>query len=239
MIAMNVNQIITRALNVIRAESFYQQENQDARQFVLATFNDILAYINLNERLVPFNLTFDFTLTTGVSEYIVGTSGDATIAMSRTPSDITYVNLLLSGYSYPIEIVDNFTFKYYPRARTITGRPLQVSINAQKDAFKLTFYPPPDQAYVVSLFYRATVQYVTWQDSVALPDAYQAYLVYALAKRINLEKHFGMWTAEHESEFKKIEQLLEIYSQPDLRVRSVPPMIPYRYFYTPNLGVLS
>jgi hypothetical protein len=235
---MNVNTIITRALKMVRAESFYSQENQDARQYVIETLNDILSTMSLEAELVPYNKVFSFNLTAGVAQYIVGTSLDATIVTPETMATIDYVNLINAAYRYVIKIVDNFSQLYSGRVLNSRGRPAEVRINAENLAFKLDFYTVPDSNYNVELLYRPTIAEVQYQDNIVLPIGYRTYIIYYLAKRISLENSMKNWMPENEKELLKAQAQLFAYINSDNRIRSAPPIMPgSRMYYQYNLGM--
>ena len=134
---MGVNAIIARALYIIRAESVYQAENQDARQFILETLNDILALWNVEGELIPYFEVFEFVMQTGVGVYILGTTPDATVPLNLPMTAIDFVKLLYTGFQYPVDIVDNFGWEFNTRATNVTGRRAIVWVRPEQDNFTL------------------------------------------------------------------------------------------------------
>lgn len=237
---MDVNTIINRALNLIRAESIYQDQNQDARQFILDRLNDILYIMNAADGdYVPYYNVFTFPLQTSVSTYIVGTSPDATVLTGIPFSSIDYVDLLIDTYQYPVIIQDNFGNLYNSRPTQVGGRPSWVWINEGQDNFTLTFFPVPNLDYICQLLYKTSIQPVTYGSTIALPPEYRGFLVYWLAKRSNSEGGYGTWSPENEQEFQAMATTIKATVKTDYRVRSYPPYTNNPGWYTYNLGIIS
>lgn len=238
MTPMDVNSIINRALRVIRAESYFQDENQDARQYVLDALNDILAIMDATGEYIPFYSTLDFSLITSQATYTIGTAVDSTVIIADPIDTIDYVNILIDQYRYPVIIQDNFAFLGITLSLNITGRPSYVRINQlSEDQTQLNFYPAPNQAYTCELLYKKQIRNVNYQETIALPLEYRAFLVYWLAKRISSEGGYGTWSQINEQEYQRMDTILKAATAKDTRVRSYPPFNPYPGNYYWNLGV--
>lgn len=234
---MGVNNIIARALALIGAESVYQAENADARNFALDTLNDILAQMATDAQYVPFFLVYEFPLIGGQPDYSLGTTSDSEIILPQPIQAIDYVSLSLNGYRYPVIIEDNFGTYGTSRFENISGLPNWVGILAAQDKITLKFYPKPSLAYVCQLIYKQNIARVEYQMAIALPESYRSLLVYWLGKRVNFEGRFGNWTPDRDEELKNMIITVKSAMPVDNRVRSQPPYMPGSGWYNSYIGV--
>ncbi len=234
---MDVNLIIRMALSTIRAESVYQSENMDAREFILEWLNDILYLINTAGEYVPFYQALTFNLIAAQQTYTLGTDPASSVVLAQPIDTIDYINIYQSSYSYAVDILDNFGWYGTTRLTSTSGRPIQVWPNYSQNSIQLNFYPIPDQAYQCNVLYKNSVQPVTYQTQIAMPPQYRAFLYYWLAKRANAQGGYGTWTPQLEAEFVKMDTTLKSAVETDYRIRSAPPYPSGLWFYTGNIGV--
>jgi hypothetical protein len=236
MIIVQVNNIIKRALKVIRAESIYQNENDDAREYILDSLNDILSIMNSTEEYIPYFDVLALQLKAGQKIYTIGTDVGSYLVVSKPIQTIEYVNILLNGYRYTISIQDNFSTQGISYPLSISGLPTLVNINKNFNEQILDFFPTPVQNYDCEIMYKTTFADVRY--GIAVPDYYRKFLIYWLAKETNVENNLGTWNQDAESSFLEYKRLVKAGIQKDIRVRTNSPIVPAGYNgYYWNLGV--
>jgi len=233
----NVNEIINRALRVIRAESKFQGENSEAREYILDSLNDILAVMNANGFLIPYSTTATFNIVPGKRSYTVGLGTGLDVELPHAPLAVDYVNLFQTGFKYSVEIIDDFTALKSVTSDLISGRPYYVVITPQNEFSIFDFYGVPDTAYEIEILYKAALGAIKYQDTIPLPAQYRQWLVYMLAKTVNIEQGIGVWNAVAEERLQYIERTLKASTKHDVRVRSAAPIRPWDEYYNWRLGV--
>lgn len=234
-----VNDILRQAVITIRAGSSYNGDtSSDIMIEALYKLNSILAILNANQSQLPYAIKFEFNLTAPNNTYIVGNSTNATVV--TTPfTDIAFINLLLEGISYPVEIQDDFAFFNPVLIPAITGRPTSCRLNKGQDNTTIQFYPSPDRTYVCQIFGKKPVGQINFQDYVDLPNYYREMLVLELAWKINSLLNLGNWSPDLEKQRLEAKQVVLNTAKRDLRIRSSPPFYHYDTFYSGRLGVTS
>lgn len=236
---MDVNTIIKRALIMIRAESIYQDENQDARAYILDALNDILSLMNMDGDYLPYYKSFTFNLIPNQQTYILGTTSDANVILPYPIATLDFITIRLNQFQYPIIIQDNFGDKYNSRPTNITGRPRWCWVLPQEDQMRIEFWPTPDTTYACDILYKENVPSVAYQDVISLPASYRSLIVYWLAKRVNSEGGYGTWSDENQQQLDQMETTIKATMSIDNRVRSFPPYTPYPGWYSTQLGVIT
>lgn len=239
MITVAVNNIIDRALRIIRAESTYQSQNSDARTFALDSLNDILNIMSATDTYLPYYNVLEFNLVPNQAEYTIGTQGTAFETFENI-TGIYYVNVFTQGIKYPVKIVNDFVQRYTSYPVNVSGIPGQVYIRKEQNDCVLVFYPAPVSAYKCEILYKSAFADVQYGKNIAIPDYYRKFLIYWLAKELSIDNNLGTWDANAESNFQKYDNIVKAAVQKDNSILTRTPVYPFGYFgYLFGAGIKS
>lgn len=235
--SFSTNNVVNRALRIIRAENRFQGTNDGAREYIVDTLNDIISEINTTGLLVPFGSTFQFDIIPGQRQYKLGTGTDVDYTVNPIPAAVQYININQNGFRYPVDIIDDFSELKSVTSPTITGRPEYVVINFQEDFITLDFYGTPDVTYLAEMRYKAAIPFTDFNQPIELPRKYRQWMTYTLAKRVNIEEGVGVWNNVSQSELTRLDKLIKADVKYDNRVRTKAVMTQDDTFFRNRLGV--
>lgn len=186
-LAVTANDMITRAMRLVRAIGTGQTPTAEEGVTGLHALNSMLDSWNLENLLVYYFNQVTGTLTSGTSSRTIGDAGNYDTVR---PVKIDSAFLRSGTTDYPLEIR---TMEEYDalQTKTVTGTPDSLFYSADFPLGILYFYPVPSQTYTLYLRHEEQLEYFSsLTEEVFLPPGYRRTIEYNLALEIAPE--FGV-----------------------------------------------
>lgn len=220
--ATTVRDFIFQAYRLINASNPTVPLHGDDQNLGIQVLNQLLQSYASTGLLLTIAKTVTIPLTIGQQEIIVaapGTIPTPDIAEGRL-ANIESAWLELSGVSYPLIQESKGVFLESWKYTPLQGLPRFIIVFPQTDFVALRLYPSPSQFF--DFFLRAKFQLpeLTSNDPMAsVPQYYQRYLLFALAKDIALYKgRAEAWTPFLEQQYVEAKDIMIAASEVNLAI---------------------
>lgn len=219
---LTVRQFVEQSYQLISSSSPTVPLHGSNLSLGIRILNQLLDSYAATGLMLTIAATQSTTLTPGQQEVVCGKSTylpEPEITAGRLCNS-EEMWLELDGVTYPLidtsESEFNESWKYEP----LTGLPRFAIVNLQTEVTRIRLYPSASQAY--EFFVRGKFQLDTLtsnSDMSSLPDYYQRYLQFALARDLSLYTgRAEAWTERLEGTYKEAKLSMESTSEVNLDV---------------------
>lgn len=179
---MTVRDIISRSLRLLGVLASGETAEASQTQDALTTMNAMVSAWKNDGLLIYKNQIQTVSLIASQQSYTIGTLGD--FAIDR-PDYIVEAKYSLNNIEYPIEILNLKQWADIPNKLVSGSIPTKLYYNPEYPLGVLYFWPLPNGASSVVLYYGNSIDsFTSINTTVSLPPGYEDLLVYGTAERI-------------------------------------------------------
>jgi hypothetical protein len=241
----NVNLLIEGAYKT--AGLFNEDQRIDGYRVTEALdyLNEIIDSFATSPKKIAFYHVLTFNMVAGQREYTLSDLAGSDIVYHRLVR-LKYCVLIINGYRYPVDVIDDYDYYCMIYAETAQGRPTGVFFSNDMtgtgtyERSKLVFIKQPDQAYQCEIKGKFVLPTLTLNSDITIiPAYYMKLLRYSLAKELALMYHPQNWTADHEKNLIELKDATFSIADTDLSTRLGTDFLGNRRWYYNNLGVIT
>lgn len=197
------NQLIIRSLYLINEYSPNELPSAEDITEGLFFLNSILANMSGNGIFIPYVTSINFNTEANKQVYRMGTESTADINSTKLVEPFD-AYIIYNSAQIPLEIIPHDRFFQLVRYPLTTTRPTQIFFQNDITGTQVYFWSTPDTVYPVYIRGKfALGNIIAQQDLSMVPDYYNHFLIYALARSLNSVFGADKWDEIRETEYQR------------------------------------
>lgn len=172
---------------------------------------------------IPYFTEYTFNLTPGKADYSFGQLSTSDEITNRFVS-IDYIDYICNGVQYYVRV--DSTKEWKQTFRQVTNLqpapPQECFVNQNRDETVISFYFPPDQAYVCTVRGKQVLdQFTSTGEVLNVPPYFYKLFLYVLGAELSRRyPGVAVWTDAHQKELMKLLSDQDMNNQVNLDIKS-------------------
>jgi len=202
MASITTNQLVIRALYLINEYSPNEMPSDEDIIEGLFFLNSILSNLSGNGIFIPYVTSINFNTVANQQMYRLGTESTADVNSTKLVEPFD-AYMVYNMAQIPLEIIPHDRFFQLVRYPLTTNRPTQIFFQNDITGTQIYLWSTPNTAYPIYIRGKFALGDVLPQQSLSMiPDYYNHFLIYALARSLNNVFGADKWDAIRDAEYR-------------------------------------